>query len=144
MPTSNKEFRTIYDDVSGNPIRIDQPLLADHVRVGVLLWYQGQNSIGEQWSCPAVIVDINKTKKRFLICSLDGKREEWYDSSLQEDSPFQRQTMKHVDLAKVRNFVNQHKEQLDDMVSNAKRNLTYAKTYVSSYKRALKKLDKFL
>ncbi len=48
----------------------ERPLLVGHIRVGLLIWYQGFTSQGN-WSCPAVIRSVDLIRSKFYVRSLD-------------------------------------------------------------------------
>ena len=61
---------------------------------GSLIYYEGRTSMWE-WSCPAVIIDVNNEKRTFRVISLDDMREQKqeYDFDVREHTPDSRCSM---------------------------------------------------
>ncbi len=115
---------TIQDGISGEPVVIERPLLAEHIEVGRLLWYNGFTS-GGRWNCPAIITNVNNKRKRFRVRSLDDMIEQfdWYEFSISKNSPESRQTMRLVEPAEVKAYLEQRRRRLQETVEDAKASL---------------------
>ena len=96
---------TIEDEITGKPVVIERPLLAEHVKVGQVLWYNGFTSTG-RWDCPAIITRVNK-KKQFRVRSLDDmvEQHEWYESDATKDMAGSRKTMRIIEPSDVKEYL---------------------------------------
>ena len=112
---------TITDEISGRPVVIENPLLREHIKIDALLWYNGFTSTGS-WSCPAIITEVDKRKERFRVRSLDDMREQssWYSFSADKDLSGARKTMRIVDAAEVREYLDRRRSALVEDVEAAR------------------------
>ncbi len=108
--------------ISGKPITIENPLLAEHVQVGRLLWYWGFTSVSE-WNCPAVIVKVDEQKRQFQVCSLDDMRDQdqWYDYSTDKGAPTSRMTMRVATPEEVQKYLDGRRIYLGKDIETTKR-----------------------
>lgn len=120
--------------ISGRPITIENPLLAEHVEVGRLLWYWGFTSV-LRWDCPAIITKVDKKKRAFKVRSLDDMKEQdqWFTFSTEEHSPTSRMTMRVVTSEEVASYLDAHGKHLKEDAALAKR----------AYERAEKAVQNF-
>ena len=132
---------SIRDEISGELIVIQNPLLAEHIKVGTLLWYQGYTSISG-WNCPAIITRVDKGKKRFRVRSLDDmmEQEEWYEFSISKHSSGSRQTMRLVEAAEVKAYLEQRRPRLQQVVEEKKSSLQRAEASLEHFDSILASL----
>lgn len=119
-------FTTIHP-VSGEPLTIENPLTAKHIKVGALLWYWGFTSTCG-WDCPALITQVDEKRRRFKVRSLDDMREQnpWYSFGCTRNSDSSRQTMRVASVEEVRIYLEKRRVHLIDLVKDAKIDLSGA------------------
>ena len=119
---------TVRDPYSGDPVELKNRLLPEHIKKKVFFWYDGITSMSS-WSCPAVITQVNRQKKKFRICSLDDFREQGqeYSFEIYDGSPFSRQTMRLVDESVVIDYIQKRHKQLIEEAEIAKKRSDSAK-----------------
>ncbi len=127
---------TLKHPVTGKPLVIENPLLAEHVQIGRLLWYFGYTSTWE-WDCPAVIAEINEEKKEFRVRSFDDMKvqHQWYSYSTNEGSPTSRMTMRLSDADEVNKYLLAQRQCLEAEVTRAKDRYDRAKEALESFDR---------
>ncbi len=111
----------ITDEISGKPIVIKQPLLAEHIKVGQWLWYNGFTSTGG-WDCPAIITQVRVRRKEFRIRSLDDmvEQDQWYGFSISEDGSDSRKTMRLITASVAKAYLNVRRKALAENVATMK------------------------
>lgn len=114
------------DPIDGSEVEIKNPLRAEHVEVGRLLWYSGNTSMFS-WDCPAVITQVND-QREFRVRSLDDMKEQdhWYSSDCDKDMSPSRRTMRIPDPDDVRTYLEKQHELLVENVAEAKTDLASA------------------
>lgn len=132
----------IRDEISGKPVIIENPLLAEHIKVGQFFWYHGLTSISG-WNCPGVITVVDLKKKRFKIRSLDDMREQnqWYDFELSEHSPSSRQTMRLVPVEKIKEYLDTQRAELNAAIIREKESANQAEGNLDRFDAVRKTLD---
>lgn len=118
---------TITDEISGKPVVIERPLLAEHIKVGQVLWYNGFTSVGH-WDCPAIITRVNQSKKQFRVRSLDDmvEQDQWYPFSADKDPSGSRKTMRVVEPSEVKAYLDAQRPALVKAVEDKKASLQRA------------------
>lgn len=126
---------TVRDEISGQPRIIENPLLAEHVKTGCLLWYDGTTSIG-RWDCPAVITTVDKKKRRFRVRSLDDMREQnqWYEFSISEHSPGSREVMRLSNEAEVKQYLDRRQRVIELGIADHRKSLASAEDSLTHFK----------
>jgi hypothetical protein len=129
---------TIEDEISGKPVVIERPLLAEHIKVDQLLWYNGFTSTG-RWNCPAIITQVNTNKKQFRVRSLDDmvEQDQWYEFDTSKGSSGSRKTMRLVEPSEVKAYLEKRRLALQQ-------NVEFAKTDLQSAEEVLKRFDDIL
>lgn len=132
---------TIRDEISGKPVVIENPLLAEHVEVGRFLAYSGYTSVG-QWNCPAVITKVDRTKKQFRVRSLDDmiEQDQWYGFSTENDHTGSRSTMRLIERPDVDAYLERRRESLTESVEEAKRDVVAAEAKLATFDKNSKML----
>ncbi len=132
----------IIDEITGKPVVIERPLLAEHVKVGRLIWYSGYTSLGE-WDCPAIITRVNKSRRLFRVRSLDDmvEQSQWYDFSHRRNSCASRQTMRLTDTTEVKAYLDKHRPHLAAVVENKKASLERAVADLNYFDKLLATLN---
>lgn len=132
---------TIEDEITGRPVVIENPLLAEHVKVGQALWYNGFTSTS-RWDCPAIITRVNK-KKQFRVRSLDDmvEQDQWYDSDASKDSSGSRKTMRLVEPKVVKDYLEKRRPALQQEVAFAKDELQRAEDVLKRFDDILATLN---
>ena len=128
---------TIEDEITGKPVVIENPLLAEHIKVNQVLWYNGFTSTGS-WDCPAIITRVNK-KKQFRVRSLDDmvEQHEWYESDTSKDMAGSRKTMRIIEPSVVKEYLEKRRPVLEQDIEFAKDDFLRAED-------ALKRFDDIL
>lgn len=104
---------TIVDEISGSPRVIKNPLRPRHIKTGRLIRFDGFTSTGG-WNCPAIIVRVDRKRRRFRIRSLDDMQIQdcWYDFSLNKHAHSGRKTMRLIDTETVVTYLKGQAETL--------------------------------
>lgn len=125
---------TMTHPVSGKPLTIENPLTAEHIKEGALLWYWGFTSIGG-WDCPAIITQVNEKRRRFKVRSLDDMREQdqWYSFGCTKNSETSRQTMRVASAEEVKTYMDARRVRLTDRITNAKADVTRAESDLARF-----------
>lgn len=115
---------TYSSDIDGTPITIENPLLPEHIKIGQILWYEGFTSMFS-WSCPAIITQVDDTRKVFRVRSLDDMREQSqeYAFSVDDDHSTSRKSMRLVDTEVVKKYLVERKEIFRLSVKRARESL---------------------
>lgn len=123
----------------------DTPLLAEHIKVGTLLWYNGFTS-GGSWDCPAVITTtrIDTKNKHFKVRSLDDmiEQNQWYEFTASEHSrEHSRNTMRLASKEEVRNYLELQQKKLEESVTDAKNDLADTESRLDHFKQILETIS---
>jgi hypothetical protein len=119
--------------VDGSDVEIKNPLRAEHVEVGRLLWYAGLTSISG-WDCPAIITRVNG-QRQFRVRSLDDMKEQdqWYSAGCNKHSPTSRQTMRIPKPEEVRIYLEKRHALLVENIADAKADLASAEAALAHF-----------
>jgi hypothetical protein len=129
--------------VSGKPVELlETRLTAEHIKAGQFIWYDGF-TVMSYWSCPAVIIKVNRKKKTFRVMSLDDfvPSDVDYDFAVDENSDFPRQTMRIIELARVDAYLKAQRQKLVGSVDDAERAVLHARGKLSSFDRGVEALN---
>lgn len=134
--------RIIRDGISGKPRTIQNPLLAEHVKVGTYLWYDGHSAMSG-WDCPAIITSVNAAKRTFKVRSFDDMREQNQDYSFDvgEHSPSSRQTMRLIPEETARLYLVERKKWLEADVRRKRTAADEANASLALFLEEAKKLN---
>lgn len=126
----------IQHPISGKDITIENPLMAEHVEVGRLLWYWGFTSVSG-WNCPAIITQVDEKKRRFRVRSLDDMKEQdqWYDFATGKGAPTSRMTMRLATTEEVRTYLEAQLAHLREEETSAQRAHERAQKAVMDFER---------
>lgn len=102
--------------ITGEPEVIENPLNAENVEIGRLLWYHGFTSTF-RWNCPAIITWVDKKARVFRVRSMDDmlEQDQEYDFDFAEGLPYSRKTMRVASETEVEEYLRGEGKTLADI-----------------------------